>query len=69
MERVNMTSEPRQVFALRIAAPPGAPGLHALRAVLKELLRRHKCRALDIREEQSPTASAQRPDYEPRASN
>jgi hypothetical protein len=46
-----MTSEPRQVFVLRIAAPPGAAGLHALRALLKVLLRRHGFCALDVREE------------------
>jgi hypothetical protein len=39
------------MFVLRIAGPPGAAGLHALRALLKALLRRHKFRALDIREE------------------
>jgi hypothetical protein len=41
---------PRRVFVLRIAAPPGAAGLHALRAVLKRLLRQHGCRALDVRQ-------------------
>jgi hypothetical protein len=52
-----MTSEPRQVFVLRIVAPPGAAGLHALRALLKVLLRRHGFRALDVREERAPAAS------------
>jgi len=52
-----MTSEPRQVFVLRIAAPSGAPGLHALRALLKVLLRQHGFRALDVREERAPAAS------------
>ena len=46
-----MTSEPRQVFILRIAAPSGAPGLHALRALLKRLLRQYGFRTLDVREE------------------
>jgi hypothetical protein len=46
-----MTAEPRTVFALRIAGPPGVTGIRALRALLKELLRRHKFRALDVREE------------------
>ena len=49
-----MSSEPRQVFVLRIAAPSGAPGLHALhalRALLKRLLRQHGFRTLDVREE------------------
>jgi hypothetical protein len=52
-----MTSQPRQIFVLRIAAPPGAAGLHALRALLKRLLRDHKFRALDVREEHAPAAS------------
>ena len=45
-----MTAE-RPVFILRITAPPGAAGLHALRALLKVLLRRHGFRTLDVREE------------------
>jgi hypothetical protein len=44
-----MTS--KQVFVLRIAGPPGAAGLYALRALLKRLLRQHGFRALDVREE------------------
>jgi hypothetical protein len=51
-----MTAEPRQVFVLRIAAPPGAAGLHALRALLKRLLRQHGFRALDVREEHDAAA-------------
>jgi hypothetical protein len=51
-----MTVEPRQIFALRIAAPPGAAGLHALRALLKRLLRQHGFRALDVREESDAAA-------------
>jgi hypothetical protein len=45
-----MTAEHQQVFVLRIARPPGAAGLHALRALLKRLLRQHGFRALDVRE-------------------
>jgi hypothetical protein len=52
-----MTAEHQQVFVLRIACPPGAAGLHALRALLKVLLRRHGFRALDVREEHAPAAS------------
>ena len=51
-----MSSEPRQVFVLRIAAPSGAPGLHALRALLKRLLRQHGFRTLDVREEHDAAA-------------
>jgi hypothetical protein len=54
-----MNSEPRQVFILRIAAPSGAPGLHALhalRALLKRLLRQHGFRTLDVREESDAAA-------------
>jgi hypothetical protein len=46
-----MNVEPRQVLVLRIAAPPGAAGIRALRALMKTLLKRHKFRALDVREE------------------
>jgi hypothetical protein len=46
-----MNVERQQVFVLRIAAPPGAAGLHALRVLLKRLPRQHGCRALDVREE------------------
>jgi hypothetical protein len=52
-----MTSEPHTVFAIRIAGPPGQEGAHRLRALLKDLLRRHKFRALDVREERFPAAS------------
>jgi hypothetical protein len=44
-------TEPRTVFAIRIAGPAGQEGTHRLRALLKDLLRRHKFRALDVREE------------------
>jgi hypothetical protein len=49
-----MTAEHQQVFVLRIACPPGAAGLHALRALLKRLVRQHGFRALDVREEHAP---------------
>jgi hypothetical protein len=48
----------RTIFTIRIAAPPGAAGLHALRALLKVLLRRHGFRALDVREESGTQASS-----------
>jgi hypothetical protein len=38
-------------LTLRIRGKAGQASLHQLRALLKELLRRHKFRALDIREE------------------
>jgi hypothetical protein len=40
----------RPIFTLRIEGKPGAAGIHALRAVLKALLRRHGLRCLDARE-------------------
>ena len=46
-----MTTEQKQIFVLRFSGPPGASGIHALRALLKTLLKRHKFRALDVREE------------------
>jgi len=51
-----MTSEPRQVFVLRIAAPPGAAGLHALRALLKRLLRDHGFICLHAHDERDAAA-------------
>jgi uncharacterized protein (DUF58 family) len=54
-----MNVEHRQVFVLRIAAPRGAAGLHALRALLKRLLRQHGFRALDVREEHDIQLDAQ----------
>jgi hypothetical protein len=44
------TTEPRPVFTLKIEGKPGPAGIHALRAVLKILLRRYVLRAVDIRE-------------------
>jgi hypothetical protein len=46
-----MTSEPRTVFTIRIAAKPGQAGIHALRAAIKELLKRHHLVCIDAREE------------------
>jgi hypothetical protein len=40
----------RPIFTLRIEGEPGPAGIHALRAVLKALLRRHGLRCLDARE-------------------
>ena len=49
---------PRTVCALRIAGPPSNAGIHRLRALLKRLLRDHKFRALDIREERNTQLDA-----------
>ena len=38
-------------FTLRIEGKPGTAGIHALRALLKTLLRRHGFRCLDARQE------------------
>jgi hypothetical protein len=46
-----MNVERQEVFVLRIAGRPGQAGVHQLRGLLKDLLRRHKFRALDVREE------------------
>jgi hypothetical protein len=48
-----MTAEPRQVFVLRIACPPGAAGMRALKAALKFLLRRCGLRVISIDEEKN----------------
>jgi hypothetical protein len=50
---------PRPIFALRIQGAPGVGGIHALRAVLKILLRRYGFRVLDAREEAAPDVSNQ----------
>jgi hypothetical protein len=44
----------RAVFTLRIAGKPGTAGIHALRFLLKRLLRQHGFVALDVREETEP---------------
>jgi hypothetical protein len=41
----------RAIFTIRLEAPPGATDIHALRAILKTLLRRFGFRCLDAREE------------------
>lgn len=46
----------RRVFVLRLAAKPEADGMHKLRVLLKQLLRRHGFRALDVREEEHAPA-------------
>jgi hypothetical protein len=45
-----MTAE-RTIFTLRIAGKPGQAGVRQLRALLKELLRRHKFTCLHAEEE------------------
>jgi hypothetical protein len=58
MERVKS----RQVFVLRIACPPGAAAstaaLHALRALLKRLVRDHGFICLHAEEEHDAAANA-----------
>jgi hypothetical protein len=41
----------RAVFTLRIAGKPGTAGIHALKFLLKRLLRQYSFVALDVREE------------------
>jgi len=48
---INTTRPARVVFTLRIAAKPGTAGIHALKFLLKRLLRQHGFVALDVREE------------------
>ncbi len=40
----------RATFVIRLEAPPGAAGIHALRAILKTLLRRFGFVCLEARE-------------------
>jgi hypothetical protein len=42
--------EPRPIFVLKIQGRPGRAGIHALRALLKILLRRYHFKCLDARE-------------------
>jgi hypothetical protein len=42
--------EQRSTFVLKIEGKPGATGIHALRALLKILLRRYGFRVIDARE-------------------
>jgi len=41
----------RPVFVLRLEAEPGRHTMHALRALLKTLLRRHRLKCLEVKEE------------------
>jgi hypothetical protein len=49
----------RPTFILRIEGRPGTAGIHALRAILKVLLRKHGFRCLDAREDVAPDVSNQ----------
>jgi hypothetical protein len=51
MTRRTRLVEQRPIFTLKIEGKPGAGGIHALRALLKILLRRYGFRAIDAREE------------------
>jgi hypothetical protein len=51
---INTTRPARVVFTLRIAGKPGTAGIHALKFLLKRLLRQHGFVALDVREETEP---------------
>jgi hypothetical protein len=42
--------DPRPIFTLKIEGKPDAAGIHALRALLKILLRRYGFRVIDARE-------------------
>jgi hypothetical protein len=44
----------RPIYRLRIEGRHGPAGIHALRALLKVLLRRHGFRCLDARQEGPP---------------
>ena len=44
----------RPVFTLRLEGKHGTAGIHALRFLLKRLLRQHGFVALDVREETAP---------------
>jgi arginase family enzyme len=56
---VTTTPHPaRAVFTLRIAGKPGTAGIHALRFLLKRLLRQHGFIALDLREDAPATDAA-----------
>jgi hypothetical protein len=47
-----MSRKRKPIFILRIKGEPGPAGIHALRALLKILLRRYGFRAIDVREKQ-----------------
>jgi hypothetical protein len=46
--------EQRSTFVLKIEGRPGAEGIHALRFLLKRLLRQYGFRVIDAREVQVP---------------
>jgi hypothetical protein len=52
---MEMTTAPadRPVFVLRLEGEQGRHSIHALRALLKVLLRRHRLRCVEAREETS----------------
>jgi hypothetical protein len=53
-----MTSNREQtgtIFTVTFRAPSGSAGIHALRAMLKVLLRRHGFRCIDATEEEATT--------------
>jgi hypothetical protein len=52
-------AEQRSTFVLKIEGKPGAAGIHALRGLLKILLRRYGFRAIDVREDVAPDVSNQ----------
>jgi hypothetical protein len=47
-------SEQRSTFVLKIEGKPGAAGIHALRFLLKRLLRQYGFVCLDVREDVAP---------------
>jgi hypothetical protein len=47
-----MRKRAQSIFVLRLKGAPGQAGIHALRALLKILLRRYGFRCIDVREEQ-----------------
>jgi hypothetical protein len=49
--RSDGTESRSSTFVLKIQGPPGSAGIRGLRWILKNLLRRHNFRCLDIREE------------------
>jgi hypothetical protein len=54
ISRAPHTEQNRPVYRLRIEGRSGPAGIHALRALLKTLLRRHGFRCLDARQERLP---------------
>jgi hypothetical protein len=55
-----MTARPEQrstTFVLKIEGKPGITGIHALRALLKVLLRKYGFKCIDAREDVAPDVS------------